>query len=138
MRFLVMLVLALLMTDVAVADGHQSEIIERIRKVANVCISGADCGTAAPVAVVATADGGNSVEGKYNRTCVTCHGTGAAGAPMFGDRDAWAPRIEKGMTTLYESSIAGLPPAMPAKGLCMDCSDDDIRAIVDYMVDSAR
>jgi cytochrome c5 len=27
---------------------------------------------------------------------------------------------------------------MPAKGLCFDCTDDDLRAIVEYMIDSSN
>ena len=63
---------------------------------------------------------------------------GAAGAPKLGDKAAWEPRLAKGMDALYQSGIVGMPPAMPAKGLCMDCTDDEIRAIVDYMVNSVR
>ena len=51
--------------------------------------------------------------------------TGAAGAPKTGDAAAWAPRIAKGMDTLYGNAINGVG-AMPAKGLCADCSDDEI------------
>ena len=63
---------------------------------------------------------------------------GVAGAPKLGDAVAWEPRIAKGMDTLYNSVINGLPPAMPAKGMCFSCSDDDLRALVDYMVDSLK
>jgi cytochrome c5 len=52
--------------------------------------------------------------------------------------EQWAPRLEKGMETLYASGINGLAPAMPARGMCFDCSDDDIRAVVDYMTASVQ
>ena len=52
----------------------------------------------------------------------------------MSDVAQWAPRLEKGMETLYDSGIYGLAPGMPAKGMCFECSDDDIRAVVDYMV----
>ncbi|WP_198391437.1 c-type cytochrome, partial [Burkholderia ubonensis] len=38
----------------------------------------------------------------YKAVCVTCHGTGAAGAPKFGNKDDWAPRISQGFDTLLK------------------------------------
>ncbi|MFT5928994.1 MAG: cytochrome c5, partial [Candidatus Azotimanducaceae bacterium] len=70
--------------------------------------------------------------------CATCHAIGIAGAPKLGDVIAWEPRLAKGMDVLYASGINGLAPAMPAKGMCFTCSDDDIKAIVDYMVAESK
>jgi cytochrome c5 len=42
------------------------------------------------------------------------------------------------MDVLYASGINGLAPGMPAMGMCFDCSDDDIRAVVDYMTASVQ
>lgn len=70
----------------------------------------------------------------YLQTCSTCHVAGLAAAPKFGSRKEWASRIAKGLDSLYRSAIEGIPPAMPAKGMCFDCSDDDLKAVVDYMV----
>ena len=69
---------------------------------------------------------------KYQMTCFACHGTGAAGAPMKGDKAAWAPRLEQGMDVLLTSVKAG-KNAMPPGGLCMDCSDDDYKALINFM-----
>ena len=69
----------------------------------------------------------------YQSKCFACHGTGAAGAPVLGKTDAWAPRIDKGMDTLVKHGIEGFN-AMPPMGTCMDCSDAEIRAVVEYMV----
>ena len=41
--------------------------------------------------------------------------------------------MEKGIDSVMANVMTGLN-AMPAKGLCMTCSDDDLRALVDYMV----
>ncbi len=117
--------------------SSNDDISDRIKKVGEVCIEGADCAAAGAVTTVATA-GGASVESNYNKSCATCHNAGVAGAPKFGDAAAWAPRVEKGMGMLYASTINGLPPAMPQKGLCFSCSDDDLRALVDYMVSAAK
>lgn len=73
-------------------------------------------------------------EAIYNRACMACHMTGAAGAPIKGDADAWAPRLEQGMETLYEHSINGFQ-AMPAKGGQVNLSDEEVKAAVDFMLE---
>lgn len=80
------------------------------------------------VASVASA----GVEDKYNQSCTFCHSTGAAGAPKTGDAAAWAPRLEKGMDTLVQNVQNGYK-GMPAKGMCNDCSADDLKALIEYM-----
>ncbi len=69
----------------------------------------------------------------YNEVCHTCHGPGIAGAPKFGDSEAWKPRIAKGMDTLEEHAIHGFN-AMPAKGGDTSLSDQDVEDAVAYMV----
>lgn len=71
--------------------------------------------------------------GAYQMSCNACHGTGAAGAPMLGDAEAWKARMEKGMDALMSNVINGVG-AMPARGICMTCSDGDLQAIVNYML----
>jgi len=72
-------------------------------------------------------------EGAYQMSCNACHGTGAAGAPMLGDAGAWEARMEKGMDALMSNVINGVG-AMPARGICMTCSDGDLQDIVNYML----
>jgi cytochrome c5 len=59
--------------------------------------------------------------------------TGAAGAPILGDVAAWSTRITKGAETLYKNAINGIG-VMPAKGGCMNCSDNEVKAVVDFMM----
>lgn len=73
----------------------------------------------------------------YNSKCMSCHASGAAGAPKVGDAAAWAPRIEAGMDAMIASAIKG-KGAMPPKGACMDCSDADITAAVEHMVNNSK
>jgi cytochrome c5 len=73
------------------------------------------------------------VVGTYQISCFACHASGAAGAPLLGDLEAWNSRMEKGMDAVMANVITGIN-AMPAKGLCMDCTDNELRAIVDYMI----
>jgi len=85
---------------------------------------------AAPVAVAEAPD-------KYQTSCFACHSTGAAGAPRTGDAEAWAPRLAKGMDELVESVRKGFG-AMPPTGLCADCSDEQYRAMIEYMAAPAE
>lgn len=70
----------------------------------------------------------------YGRFCFSCHAAGVAGAPKLGDKEAWAPRLAKGLDMLVASTISGVPPAMPARGLCMSCSDLELRDAVAWMI----
>lgn len=80
---------------------------------------------------VAAPTGPRSGEQVYQATCFACHGTGALNAPKSADD--WAPRIAKGKDLLLEHSINGFN-AMPPRGTCMDCSDDEISAAIDFMI----
>ncbi|MCP8899999.1 c-type cytochrome [Gilvimarinus xylanilyticus] len=116
------------------SSAVNDEIAERIAPAGTVCMAGDDC-AAAPVA--AASSGPRSGEDVYNASCNTCHGAGVAGAPKYGDPAAWADRIAKGMDTLHKHAIEGFN-AMPAMGLCTTCSDDEVMAAVDYMVENSQ
>lgn len=72
----------------------------------------------------------------YEAVCATCHGTGVAGAPKLGDKKWIELEKKEGMKELVSDAIKG-EGAMPPKGGCKDCTDDEIKAAVKYMVDSA-
>jgi len=74
-------------------------------------------------------------EQTYTRFCFSCHAAGIAGAPRTGDRDAWASRVAKGRDVLLQATIEGVPPGMPPKGLCAQCSDEELAAAIDYMIE---
>ncbi len=88
------------------------------------------------VSFTATADD-DAAEKTYKEACGVCHDAGVANSPKLGDKEAWAPRIEKGIDALYETSIKG-KGAMPAKGGRANLSDDAVKAVVDYMVSKAK
>lgn len=73
----------------------------------------------------------------YEVNCKMCHQTGLAGAPKFGNKADWAPRISQGLDTLVKTAITGIR-AMPPKGNCLNCTPDEIRATVEYMVHAAQ
>jgi len=73
----------------------------------------------------------------YNTSCMACHNSGVAGAPMYGDVSAWATRLEQGIETVYANAINGIR-AMPARGTCMTCSDDEVKSAIDYILDNSK
>ena len=85
-----------------------------------------------------TAQAGNNAAGKktFDAVCTACHSAGVAGAPKFGDKAAWAPRIAQGLATLEQHAIQGIR-AMPPRG-GSSASDADVRAAVQYMVNAAK
>jgi len=93
----------------------------------------------ATAAVAAKAGGASMEKGKkvYDTTCFACHKTGVAGAPIFGNKEAWAPRIATGIDSLYNSVLKG-KGAMPPKGGNTALADDDVKAAVDYMVSQSQ
>jgi cytochrome c5 len=74
---------------------------------------------------------------KYAKSCQVCHATGAANAPKTGDAAAWEPRLAKGMDALVQSVSSGMN-AMPPKGMCFDCTDEDYKALIEYMATPAQ
>jgi len=91
---------------------------------------------AAPAAATVAAADTGAGEALYKQACFACHASGAAGAPKFGDKAAWAPRIQTGIDALTASAIKG-KGAMPPKGGSA-ASDADIRSAVTYMVSAAK
>lgn len=75
-------------------------------------------------------------EAVYNATCVACHGSGAAGAPKFGDAAAWSARIAQGYDTLAQHALQGIR-AMPAKGGNPDLDNVEVERAVVYMANKA-
>ena len=94
---------------------------------------------ATPNAVTASvaAAGGADGKGTYDKACSVCHASGVAGAPKFGDKAAWAPRIATGADALHNSALKG-KNAMPPKGGMVALPDGDVVAAVDYMVKAAK
>lgn len=92
-----------------------------------------DAAEAAKPVVVAAGGAGETL---YKQACQVCHAAGIAGAPKFGDKTAWAPRLKTGMEALYHSAVAG-KGAMPPRG-GSTASEADIHAAVDFMAAAAQ
>ena len=69
----------------------------------------------------------------YSAACMSCHASGAAGAPMTGNKEQWSDRLSKGNEALYSSAVNGIG-VMPAKGGIATLSDDEVKSAVDYLI----
>lgn len=118
-----------------VATGET--VADRIQPVGDLCMAGEAC-AAATQAAAGGAGEARSGEDVYATKCFTCHATGAAGAPKLGDAGNWQARLEeRGIEGLYDSAISGFK-GMPAKGLCMDCTDAELEAAVDHILAQSK
>lgn len=126
--------------DVTSGPGTSEEIAIRLAPIGDIQLAGAEGSAPAAAAMVPAADT-EADEGPgaavYARACVICHDSGAAGAPKISDPAAWAPRIEQGMEQLLHTAING-KGAMPPRGTCVDCTDEDLKAAIQYMLDEVE
>jgi cytochrome c5 len=106
-------------------------MIERIKPVGRVCIRQTSEPEISTLKKEKQFNLGRTIfEGK----CMLCHGHGVAGAPTLTDKQAWAPRISQGKAILLDHVQQGYK-AMPAKGACFECSTDDLKAAIAYLID---
>ena len=85
----------------------------------------------------ASAESARSGGDIYAVNCVACHSSGVAGAPVIGDVAAWSARLEQGLETVFANAINGIR-GMPMRGTCMDCSDDEVKAAVDHILEGSK
>ncbi len=107
-------------------------IAERLKPVGEVCIMGEECKGVGAVAVAA--GGARSTDDIIAKHCNACHGAGVLGAPKIGDTAAWKERADHqgGLDGILAKAISGIN-AMPPKGTCADCSDDELREAIQKM-----
>lgn len=105
------------------------DIADRIKPIGQVHVAGATADTGA------AAGGARSGADIYNSACVACHSAGVLGAPKLNAAADWQPRLdEKGFDGVWQNAINGIN-AMPPRGTCGDCSDDEIKAAIEYMIE---
>lgn len=137
------LILAISLATLLVACGKQESTTESAAPAAP------EATASAPAAVENHDETANKPEeaandmGKkvFGTTCALCHASGAAGAPRFGDKADWDPRIAQGMDVLYKHALEGYTGAkgmMPARGGSATLSDEQVKAAVNYMVDKVK
>ncbi|RQS53411.1 cytochrome c5 family protein [Burkholderia sp. Bp8986] len=89
-----------------------------------------------PAAAPASPDAASAGKALYTQVCQACHAAGVLGAPKFGSKEDWAPRLKDSMDTVYNYALHG-KGAMPPKG-GSSASDADVKAAVDYMVNASK
>ena len=125
------------------------EVRERIAPVGRLAVAGQDnsalaivaSAAAAPAAAAAVSTTVLSGAEVYKSTCSVCHATGVGGAPKYGDKAAWAPRLAQGAAVLHQHALAGLQGkagVMPPKGGRADLADQSVVNAVDYIAAAAR
>ena len=132
-------------TDYSKDNLVQGNIEDRIKPVGTLAIAGVTPVNASEGSgesgdtIVAANDAGvsKSAEDLYTG-CAACHDSGVLNAPKLGDKVGWGTRIEKGVDALYSSAINGTTKGMPPKGGRADYSDDDVKKVVDYMLESVK
>ncbi|RDU98426.1 c-type cytochrome [Trinickia dinghuensis] len=90
----------------------------------------------APAPTSSSADNAQAGKALYTQVCQACHAAGVMGAPKFGNKADWAPRLKDPMNVIYNYALHG-KGNMPPKG-GSQASDDDVKAAVDYMVSAAK
>nr|WP_234484351.1 c-type cytochrome [Stutzerimonas stutzeri] len=118
---------------VSAQAATNDDIAERLKPVGEVCIQGEECAAAGPAAAAA-GGGGLSAEEVVGKFCNACHGTGLLNSPKVGDTAAWQVRADEkgGLDALLANAITGIN-AMPPKGTCASCSDDELMAAIKQM-----
>ncbi|MBL4629712.1 MAG: cytochrome c5 family protein [Paraglaciecola sp.] len=104
----------------------EDEIKMRIQAIGQVYIAGAK-------AEVASSGPRSGLE-IYTKTCVACHSIGVLNAPKFQNAADWSPRLEKGFEVVWQNALKGIG-GMPPMGTCADCSDDEIKAAIEHMIE---
>lgn len=131
-------------------QSRSEQIAERVAPVGDVCVQGDPCagGESGDSAAGGSAGGqttGNQTasaqessfdpESVYQNNCASCHDTGMAGAPTLDDSEEWSSRLEErgSFDVVLQNAIDGLN-AMPPRGMCNDCSDDELSQVIEYMM----
>ena len=111
---------------------EKEQIQERIKPIGKVTIENAD-----KTAVILNTGKTEKSSGKgiYEQHCIVCHRDGLAGAPKLQNESDWKSRlVGKTLNDLVVSATKGLN-AMPAKGTCVECTDADLNAAIEYMIE---
>ena len=134
--------LLVLLLSVSVGEVSAQSLYERfveglVGSRAAVCVEGEPCETAevaSQISATAFAGGARDAMMVYTTGCAVCHDAGIGGAPRLGDLGDWSSR-RRPVLDLAQSVIRGLG-SMPPKGLCQDCTDEELLSAVQYMEDA--
>ncbi|MDP1931727.1 MAG: c-type cytochrome [Gammaproteobacteria bacterium] len=134
-----MLALGVVFAGSIAAQSSDQLVAERMKPIGEVCLAGQACaGGAAPMVLAQAATAEFSAAAQYTQSCAMCHTPGVAGAPRLDNAAEWAARVAaKGRDTIVQNAITGIN-AMPPRGMCMTCTDENMAALVDYMLSQGQ
>jgi cytochrome c5 len=83
---------------------------------------------------------GQADEGRliFDHFCVICHAEKPQiqlGAPRIHHSQDWKNRLNQGWEKLFEHTDLGMG-AMPPRGGCFECSDKQLKAAIQYMMEN--
>ncbi|WP_369680887.1 c-type cytochrome [Pseudomonas gingeri] len=133
MKMLAVPATVLALWAVSAQAATNDDIAKRLEPVGQVCVQGQEC-KGMEVAVAAGGGGAKTPDEVIAKHCNACHGTGLLGAPKIGDAADWGKRAKEqgGLDGLLAKAITGIN-AMPPKGTCADCSDDELKGAIGKM-----
>lgn len=121
----------------AIVSPDQEAILQRIRPLGVVHVDEQQENrvSAASQAAVESKSVLRTGEAVYRQYCHVCHESGVAGAPKFRNQAEWQSREKAAgnIDGLLSVSIKGLN-AMPPKGTCSDCTDEELKQAIQYML----
>ncbi|KPD24388.1 c-type cytochrome [Idiomarina zobellii] len=106
-------------------DMSREAIAERIKPIGKHYVAGES-------SAAEESSGPRSGQQVYDKFCTACHTSGVMGAPKINNAADWEERLAQGMDTVLKHAVEGFN-AMPPKGTCSDCSEEEIQAAIDYM-----
>ncbi|WQC54211.1 cytochrome c5 family protein [Idiomarina sp. PL1-037] len=119
---------ALTISAASVQDDMSREAIaERIKPLGKHYVAGES-------SAAEESSGPRSGQQVYDKYCTACHTSGVMGAPKINEASDWEERLDQGMETVLKHAVEGFN-AMPPKGTCSDCSEEEIQAAIDYMTE---
>ncbi|WP_313738433.1 c-type cytochrome [Pseudomonas sp.] len=110
------------------------DLAKRLAPVGQVCVQGQECKGMEVASTAGGAGGAKNIDEVITKHCNACHGPGLLGAPKIGDTAAWKERADHqgGLDGILAKAITGLN-AMPPRGTCADCSDDELKQAIQKM-----
>ncbi|MCW5588067.1 MAG: cytochrome c5 family protein [Legionellales bacterium] len=80
---------------------------------------------------------GKEIYYQYCHACHAAHPEIAINAPRINDKATWEALSKMGMPQLFQLAAHGVA-AMPARGGCFECSDQQLHLAIEYMLSRAQ
>ncbi len=114
------------------ATGASAKNASGIATTATVATTAAIAAPAVTKEPVQTVEIPAAVKEVVDTTCAACHISGVANAPKYGDKEAWAKRMEKGIDAVTSSAITGIGAMPPRGGSALN--DEQMKIAIEYML----